>query len=179
MANKEFIAENQTEWKEIGQFFKGKREKRNMTKAAMARNIGISPSTLTNFEEGEPVQSAKLIQRAYSMALKLRELTAKEEKEFISPSSWTDEEKISFPQILLTWMNANDHTYDFYKYLRSINDGNGIDSQFKSKSTVEFEKLFHTFLEEDADFYEEHYRKELKEYELYKTKQQLPREMIN
>jgi transcriptional regulator with XRE-family HTH domain len=171
--NNEFIKENQNEWKEIGQMFKSQREELGLSKAKASGMVGCASSTLTKFEEGQPVKSSKMIERSYSMALKLKKMEPIGRKDFDSPLSWSHDEKNNFTQILLLWMSANDHTYDLFKYLRGINEGNGIDSEIKNEYTVEFEKLFHKALEYEIEDYERHYQNDLKEYQAYKASERV------
>ncbi|MBD8004556.1 helix-turn-helix domain-containing protein [Bacillus norwichensis] len=72
--NDNWIQEHQKSWLEIGQELKSERETLGITKAGMSRKIGCAPSTLTKFEEGKPVQAAKIIENAYKMALELFQL---------------------------------------------------------------------------------------------------------
>lgn len=88
---------------------------------------------------------------------------------FDNPFSWTDEEKVEFSEILLTWISVNDHTSDLYDYLRDISEDEEY-APHRDKFTDKFERLFHKELENDdmLDFFEMHYQKRKQECEQYK-----------
>ncbi len=67
----EFITENQTEWKEIGQACKQGREELGLSLAAMSRKLGTSTSRLRNFENGSPVSMAAHLESSYELVLEL------------------------------------------------------------------------------------------------------------
>jgi DNA-binding XRE family transcriptional regulator len=71
---KEFIKNNQKEWKNLGRVFKKKREKLGLTKTETAINVGTNRTTLRNFEEGKPIHNARLIQKSYENYLTLYEI---------------------------------------------------------------------------------------------------------
>lgn len=66
---REYIAENQSEWIERGNKFKELREKLNITKAEMERATGFSSSTITKFEQGQPIMNAEKLEKSYSLYL--------------------------------------------------------------------------------------------------------------
>lgn len=69
-----YIEENSDQWQEIGLKYKQWRESQWLSKAEVARSIGVAPSTLTKFEEGQPCKIAKTIQAGYEMFTEIREL---------------------------------------------------------------------------------------------------------
>jgi len=73
-SREEFIAENTDVWQEIGLKYKTWRELQWLSKAYVARNLGIAPSTLTKFENGKPCKIAKTIQAGYELLMKNQEL---------------------------------------------------------------------------------------------------------
>lgn len=69
-----FLQENQKEWFDRGQVFKQIREDNGLPLNMVAKRLGISPGRLKRFENGVPVESAKLIESAYTLFLELRDL---------------------------------------------------------------------------------------------------------
>ncbi|MEC1786062.1 helix-turn-helix domain-containing protein [Schinkia azotoformans] len=66
---REYIAENQQEWIKRGNIFKELREKLNITKAEMERATGFSSSTISKFEQGQPIMNAEKLEKSYSLYL--------------------------------------------------------------------------------------------------------------
>lgn len=60
-----YIKEHKQEWLDAGAYYKTWREEHYLSKAEVARRIGISSSTLTKYENGEPVMRANMIETAY------------------------------------------------------------------------------------------------------------------
>jgi hypothetical protein len=86
---------------------------------------------------------------------------------FGEPATWTDKEKVGITEVLLTWINANDHTFDLYEFLREIREK----EEFlpRTKYTDKLEMLFHKDLEDEhlLEMYDNIYKKRKKEYEQY------------
>lgn len=68
----DYIAEMSEEWSEVGSTLMHEREARGFSIAEVARNVGVSPSTLRRFEKGNPVQAARIIEQGYRMYLELK-----------------------------------------------------------------------------------------------------------
>lgn len=168
-----FIEENQNEWKEIGSRYKGWREAHGYSKTEIAKQLGVSTNKLTKFENGDPITNPKLMEKAYGNLtdlIRARKLIADmpKNKTLDNPKSWSDSERVEFANILLWWISAEDHTYNLYKFLREVEEGNEVfpfDDEVK-----EFQKLLHEWLD-DVEGYEEHYIREKKEYEKWKKEQ--------
>jgi|GEM_PF-3603439 len=73
----QYILDNTAEWLNIGQKYKQWREDRFLSKSEVARSIGVAPSTLTKFEEGQPTRLAANIQAGYDMVIELDKLKRK------------------------------------------------------------------------------------------------------
>ncbi|WP_289354806.1 helix-turn-helix transcriptional regulator [Paenibacillus sp. S-12] len=80
VSREEYVAVKQAgEWAEVGGELKEEREALGVTIAEASRNIGVSPSTLSRFEKGNPVRSARVIENGYRMYLRLVEQEVAEE----------------------------------------------------------------------------------------------------
>jgi hypothetical protein len=102
----------------------------------------------------------------------------KEKEEFVSvetiqsfdnPSSWKDDEKDAFAQILLLWISSNDHVYDLYEFLREMSDDESSISA-ASDYSLKLERLYHRELKNQdmLDDLEAHYQFRKEEYRKYK-----------
>lgn len=79
VSREEYVAVMQAgEWAEIGGELKEEREALGVTIAEASRNIGVSPSTLSRFEKGNPVKAARIIENGYRMYLRLVKQARKE-----------------------------------------------------------------------------------------------------
>lgn len=81
------------------------------------------------------------------------------------PTSWIEDEKNEFAEILLQFISANDLTSQLYDYLRDINTENEF--MESDKYTLKLERLLHKELENDhmLEFYEKHYQKRKQQYQ--------------
>lgn len=61
-----FILDNQSKWRDRGYLFKSLRESENLTRSYVATQLGISHGRLKRFEDGQPVNDAKLLEYAYN-----------------------------------------------------------------------------------------------------------------
>lgn len=75
-----YVEENKEFWIEEGQEMKSKREELGISKNEMARMIGCSSSKLTRYENGEPINSPKMMKHGYRNVLKLHEFRLNEEE---------------------------------------------------------------------------------------------------
>jgi len=64
---RQYVVNHQNEWKQVGNTYKKWREDHYLSKAQVARQMGIASSTLSKFEDGKAVRSARAIQAAYDM----------------------------------------------------------------------------------------------------------------
>jgi hypothetical protein len=98
---------------------------------------------------------------------------------FDNPSSWKDDEKVGFADILLLWITANDHVYDLYEFLKDMSDD---ESSLPAASgySLKLEKLLHKELNNQGilDDLETHYQFRKEDYRKYKEGQQVE-EMLN
>lgn len=62
-----FIAEHQAEWKAIGEHYRLLRKSRGFTQSQVAEALGVSPTKISQFENGKCVSHANLLENAYSM----------------------------------------------------------------------------------------------------------------
>lgn len=68
-AKERFIKENQDEWRETGKYYRSLRVSQGLSQADVAYAIGVSPSKISNFENGHSISHAKLVEKAYKMSL--------------------------------------------------------------------------------------------------------------
>jgi ribosome-binding protein aMBF1 (putative translation factor) len=68
-----WIAQQTDKWTGIGRVYQEKRDQLGISRRKAAEALGISPSRLGKFENGDPVRDAKLIENAYRMFLDLSE----------------------------------------------------------------------------------------------------------
>lgn len=66
-----FIATHRNEWKKKGKQHRYIREKLGISKRKLANYIGLSPSVISKFEEGEPLERSRFVEMAYRAALTL------------------------------------------------------------------------------------------------------------
>lgn len=67
----EYIMEHKTEWQATGEFYRRWRVERFMSKAEVARYIGVSDSTITKFEKGLPTKLARVCECGYKRIMNL------------------------------------------------------------------------------------------------------------
>lgn len=79
---------------------------------------------------------------------------------FDNPFSWTDEEKVEFAEILLTWISSEDLTSNLYNYLRETNEGESVFDG--DEHTRKLERLLCKELHNEGmlDLYNYHYEAE-------------------
>ena len=65
----EYIKENKPTWKVTGQQHRYLRETMHISHYELAKCLGVSPSVILAFEEGQPVQRARFVEGAYRAAL--------------------------------------------------------------------------------------------------------------
>ena len=65
----EFVKEHKHEWWITGQQGRIARESINITHYELAKCLGVSPSVILAFEEGNPVQRPRFVENAYRTAL--------------------------------------------------------------------------------------------------------------
>jgi len=71
----QFILEHQDKWRKIGNEFKESRESYGLTKQFVAKELGVSVSKVSNFENGNSITHAKLMENAYFMLFILYKLS--------------------------------------------------------------------------------------------------------
>ena len=64
-----FIKENKTTWRIIGQQHRYLRKSMHISRYELAKCLGLSPSVILAFEEGQPVQRPRFVEGAYRTAL--------------------------------------------------------------------------------------------------------------
>lgn len=64
-----YIKDNQNDWKITGQQNRIARKLTNISHYELAKCIGVSPSVIWAFEEGQPVQRPRFVENAYRTAL--------------------------------------------------------------------------------------------------------------
>lgn len=100
MKRSAFIKEHQDEWRTIGHQYRFVRELLHFSQNSLAKCIGLSPSVIFAFEEGQPIQRHRFVEGAYRAALT---------SIFYSYNLWNYEKLIrhSFPIFILTDLVAN------------------------------------------------------------------------
>ncbi|WP_028560905.1 helix-turn-helix domain-containing protein [Paenibacillus pinihumi] len=63
------VKKENKEWAKVGSEIRNMRSAKQMTISEVAHSIGVSASTLSKFERGRPVQSARLIENAAKLVL--------------------------------------------------------------------------------------------------------------
>lgn len=88
---------------------------------------------------------------------------------FDEPSSWSNEEKVNFAEILLTWIATEDETYGLYKFIRDINENEEYAAMEKDKYSEKLERLIIKDIHSEklASIFEEQYQMEKVEYKQY------------
>ncbi len=91
-----------------------------------------------------------------------------QEEIFYAPYTWASENKDEYVEVLMDWIMSNDHFYDLYRYFADCKRNGEAHNH-----TLQLEKLYHKFLDEDGDecgveFYDGFYQKEIQEYESWK-----------
>lgn len=65
----EYIKENKHTWRVTGQQHRYLRESMHISHCELAKCLGVSPSVILAFEEGQPVQRPRFVEGAYRAAL--------------------------------------------------------------------------------------------------------------
>lgn len=86
------------------------------------------------------------------------------------PESWTEEERLAYIRIVQTWISAEDHSFDFHKFVREINEeiAEYIPIE-KDEYTLKLDRLLCKELEngDDLEYFEYHYEKQKEEWKQY------------
>lgn len=173
-----FIEENKSEWSKIGESFKLRREYLQITLKKMGELIGCSPSKISKFERGEPIQVAEMFQRSYEMALELKRIEQQREKlkikDISNPDTLSFEETKNFYEILWLWIGANDNTYDLYEFIQDeVNGDNGMlnDDEYGELFAELFDRHNQDYdgLGNCLDLYKKEYDRRKKEFESYES----------
>jgi transcriptional regulator with XRE-family HTH domain len=72
-----FLNEHYIEWLDNGEKFRKRREKLGLSLREVSGGTGTSQTTIRNFEVGNPIQRAQLIEKAYDLFLTLQEMKVK------------------------------------------------------------------------------------------------------
>ncbi|GIP54744.1 helix-turn-helix domain-containing protein [Paenibacillus vini] len=104
MTRDQFVESKGGIWAAIGGTCKKAREFYGISAGVVAKGIGVSVSTLRRFENGKPIRSAQVIEKAYAMFIMLN--SAREQGFTIDslPIQYTPPE----PQIKIVWNETGD-----------------------------------------------------------------------